>query len=319
MRRRNFLHALPLLAVAGLDLAGCGESGPLRIGTHPWPGYESLYLARYFGWLPETTQLIDGSDLAASFRGLSSGQLDGACMTLDELLLARDGGLPVTAVLVLDESVGADVVLARPPVRKLEDLRGKRIGMERGAVGSLILLKLLDAAGLAADDVEPVDLPVAKQVFAWRDGSIDALITYAPISNLIERDGGIRLFDSRSFPGTIFDVLAIRQDRLNALGSQIEASISAHFRAIEHMRINREDALRRIAAWRRLSYEETVADFGGLYLPELTANRRMLAPGGDIALAARSLAALMQDGHLMNAGDTTGNLIDSRFLPRSPL
>lgn len=319
MHRRDFLHAFPLLAVAGLGLASCVEDAPLRIGTHPWPGYESFYLARHFGWLPENTQLVDGGDLGESLQRLSQGQLDAACMTLDELLRARDSGLPLAAVLVLDESVGADVVLARPSIRQLEDLRGKRIGMEHGAVGSLILLKLLEAAGLAIEDVQPVDIPLAKQVFAWREGNVDAVITYAPVSNLIERDGGIRLFDSRSFPGTIFDVLAIRQDRLATLVPTVEATIAAHFRALEHLRINREDALRRIAAWRHLSYEETVMDFGGLYLPELAANRRMLAPGGDLSLAARNLLASMRGRQLQNTGDRIGDLIDNRFLPRSTL
>lgn len=319
MRRRDFLLAVPPLVVASIGLPGCNQDSSLRIGTHAWPGYESLPLARHFGWLPKATQLVDGKGATDSLAALAADQIDGACLTLDELLLARDRGISLSAVLVLDESVGADVVLARPQIKRLEDLRHKRIGVEPGAVGSLVLIKLLDAAGFGPQEVTVVDLRPEKQIAAWREGTVDALISYAPTATVIQRDGGRLLFDSRNFPGTIFDVLAIRQDRLKVLGPLIEATIAAHFRALEHLRINREDALRRIAAWRGLSYEEMVMSYAGLHLPEPPANRRMLAPSGDILHAARNLLAIMRNNQLLKTGSDLENLIDSRFLPRTYL
>ncbi len=49
--------------------------------------------------------------------------------------------------------------------------------------------------------------------------------------------------------------------------SALHALINGHLRALEHLRASREDALRRIAARRGLSFEETEATYRGLHLP----------------------------------------------------
>ncbi len=291
----------------------------MLVGIHPWPGYEPLYLARNFGWLPEGVRLREGQTAGDSVAALQTGEVDAATLTLDEALSVRASGVALTVVLVFDSSVGADMVMARPSIRVPADVAGRRIAVERGAVGEVVLQKLLDAAGLEKADVTVLDLAPDRQLDAWRAGAIDVAIGYEPFSSLLGREGARRLFDSRQFPGIIFDVLAVRSDRLSALRAQVDALLVGHFRALTHLRVNREDALRRIAAWRGLSFDEAERSYTGLNLPDAAGNRSYLDPTGarGILRAARELNALMlRVGSIKQADDLVG-LIDPSFLPRN--
>ncbi len=319
MQRRAFLLRLAALAAGSVAVGACTSGAPMLVGIHPWPGYEPLYLARNFGWLPEGVRLREGQTAGDSVAALQTGEVDAATLTLDEALSVRASGVALTVVLVFDSSVGADMVMARPSIRVPADVAGRRIAVERGAVGEVVLQKLLDAAGLEKADVTVLDLAPDRQLDAWRAGAIDVAIDYEPFSSLLGREGARRLFDSRQFPGIIFDVLAVRSDRLSALRAQVDALLVGHFRALTHLRVNREDALRRIAAWRGLSFDEAERSYTGLNLPDAAGNRSYLDPTGarGILRAARELNALMlRVGSIKQADDLVG-LIDPSFLPRN--
>lgn len=91
----------------GLILPGCGQSAPLKVAAHVWPGYELMFLAKEQGWLdPERVELVSTPFASSSLEALISGQVDAAALTLDEVLSARDRGLPLTVVLVFNVSAG---------------------------------------------------------------------------------------------------------------------------------------------------------------------------------------------------------------------
>lgn len=296
-------------------MSGCGRSEPLHVGLHPWPGYEPLLLARHFGWLPDAVHLHEGDSARNSIEGLKAGTLSAACLTLDEVLGVRVAGTPLTVILVMNESVGADAVLARPGIRTLTALKGKRIAVEKGAVGSLVLQKTLAAAGLAAHDIDKVNAAPSEQLPLWEAKQIDVAISYPPYSKQLIRAGAHPLYDSRAFPHTILDVLAVRNDRMRAHDTGLRGLVAGYLRALEHLRVNREDALRRIAAWRGTSFEETEAAYRGLHLPSGEENRRLLAPQGDLIRTARNLNELMTTSALLPEPDTLTNLTNAAYLP----
>ena len=292
LRRR---HCLSLIRSLGLFcaapwLSGCLPERPLTVGIHPWIGYETLYLAREFGWLPDDVWLREGKTAGDSMAAVQAGLADAACLTLDETLRARSYGLPLAVALVFDVSVGADKVLARPGLRRLADLAGRRLGFERNAVGALVLDRLLAEAGLTADALTLIDLPIDRQLAAWRQGRVDAVITYEPTASLLQREGAHPLFDSRRMPESILDVLAVRLDRTGMRGAALSALLANHFRALDHVRTHQDDALYRIAGHQGLTPEEARQVLNGVALPSLEANRSYLSAADTrIALAARAL------------------------------
>jgi len=94
----------------------------------------------------------------------------------------RADGVPLSVVLVFDIYAGADVLLARPGIESLAGLKDRCIGFEQGAVGTLMLDHALREAGLAAGEVVQVPLPFDRHEAAWREGALDALITFEPVA-----------------------------------------------------------------------------------------------------------------------------------------
>lgn len=316
MNRRQLIQALLGFWGTNLGLSGCGRGAPVTVGIHPWPGYETLLLARDFGWLGEAVILHEGSNAGDSIAGLKDGTLSAACLTLDEVLSVRASGVPLTVILIMNESVGADVVLARPGIRTPADVKGKRIAVEQGAVGSLVLQKLLAAGDMTAADIKLVNAPPSAQLDLWQAGKIDVAISYPPFAAQLIHEGAERIFDSRQFPHTIFDTLAVRTDRMAQQDSALHTLINGHLRALEHLRSSREDALRRVAARRSLSFEDTEAAYRGLNLPALSDNRHLLMPDGGLISAARVLSQLMHTSGLLAAPDTLSGLVSADYLPR---
>lgn len=294
MKPGRFLLYLVLLAAASVLIwLSIREPPSLVVATHPWIGYETLYLARDFNWLPETISLRDDQTLDESLAALQSGRADAACMTLDEMLRARAAGLPLAAALVLDVSAGADMVLARPGINKPADIAGKRIGFDRNALGALVFEKLLEVADLPADRVYQIDIPPARQLEAWRGNQIDAAISYEPMASALLREGARNLFDSRQMPDTIIDVLAVRADKPTIL-PLIKTLTTKHFRALAYLRRYQQDAVFRISAREKLSPEEAERMLAGVIFPSLEANRGYLQEGSSgLARAAKILSTLM--------------------------
>jgi NitT/TauT family transport system substrate-binding protein len=243
---------------------------------------------------------------------------DAACLTLDEVLRARVAGIPLTVILVFDVSAGADMVLARPAIKTLKDLAGKRIGVEKSALGALIFEKILELSGLPASAITLVDLPPEQLLEAWRTGRIDAAIAYEPSATHLAREGAVRIFDSRQMPDTIFDVLAVRSDRITHNHEMLEHLLVAHFKALEHLQTNREDAMYRIAARQGISPEDVRQALSGVILPSLPTNRSYLVPADShLMRAATMLSALMARRDLLVHEDTLQGLIHADILPHT--
>lgn len=311
--------SVALLGGLGLGLgglSGCARP-PLRLGLHPWPGHETLTLAQQLGWLPEGVGLNWGESATDTLDGLRSGRLDAGCLTLDEVLLARSQGTPLTVVAVMDESVGADQVLARAASHP-QGWRGARVAFQPSAVGHLVLHLWLAHLGLSLNDVRAVPMAPDQQVQPWADGLLDVAISYAPFSVALRRQGAQVVYDSSQFPGLMFDVLALHPARLGWRDEgHVAALVAAHFKGLEHLLSNSEDAMRRIAQVRGLSYAETVDSFAGLNLPRLGVNRAMLGDEGPIAQAATRLGAVMHPAGLLPALPDLTGLTTTRYLPRA--
>ncbi len=314
--RRRFLRALAGAALGAAALPGCGPPPPFSVAYHSWIGYESLALAEELGMLPASAILREGRDSLESIALVKLGKVDAAALTLDEVLKVRASGTAVTIVLVFDDSAGADAIVARPEVHAVRDLAGRRVGYERSTVSALVLAKALEGEGLRLTDIRPVEIAYAGQQKAWRNGEVDAMVTFEPMLARLERDGARRIFDSRQAPDLVFDVLAVRSERLAPLAGSVQGFLAAHFRALEHIRTHRQDALYRMATRMGLTAEEAQRALAGIDIPDVDGNRRYLAEGDGLMAAARTNQRLLLAHGLLEKEDALDGLVDAAYLPR---
>lgn len=291
---------------------------PIAVAAHAWVGYESMFLARDEGWLdPQQVRLLETRSASASLRALAQGQVQGAALTLDEVLRARAGGLPLSVVLVFDVSAGADMLLARAGIEKLTDIKGRRLGYEQGTTGELMLLEVMRAAGLSRQDITLVPLAIDQQRAAWSRKEVDALISYEPVASQLLAQDATRLFDSRKTPNTIVDVLALRCDALEpCCEAAVRHLIEGHFRALENLAGNPRDAAYRMTRHLDLPLHQVLSAFKGLVQPGVARNYRLLAGATPELLAsARQLSSVMVRNQLLKQEDSLNLLLRPDFLP----
>ena len=314
-RRRSLSY---LAAAAALPwLAGCGDPpSPLNVGTIVSPGYELLFLAREQGLLPEPgIRLVELLSSTDNLRLLAAGRLQAATLTLDEVLTAQADGLDLRVVLVLDISAGADAVMARPHVRGLSDLAGKRIGVEDGAMGVMMFDALLGAAGLRLDQVRKVPITVNRSVKVYDSGQVDALVTFEPWVKRLEDRGAVRLFDSKAIPNRILDVLAVRADAIPAQTMAIKQLVAAHFEGRRLFLAAPAESAALIAPRLQLSAADVPDAYRGLLLPDLAENRNMLRPGGQLEQSVQEIQRVFLAAGVLRQPVPTAKLIDLQYLP----
>ncbi len=281
--------------LALLVLAGCGDPPlpPLRVGINPWVGYDPLLLARERRLLDSdqilVAELISSTE---SQRTLRNGLLDAAALTLDEALRLADEGVALKIVAVLDISHGADAVLARPDIRAPAELKGRRIAVEQGAVGALVLDRLLQAGGLRQDEVAVLQVEAAQHESMLVSGRADAVITFEPMKSRLLAQGNRVLFDSRQMPGEIVDVLVVRTEAWAKRRPQMLELLAGWERGRHALLADPQAAAQLLAPGADLTAAQYLATLQGLEFLGLADSVRWLA--GRPALMAQRAAGLAE-------------------------
>lgn len=311
----KYIKRAALLVLVAV-LAGCQPPRePLRIVSSPWPGYEPLYLARDLGYLdPSSVRLNELPSANITLESFSNGSAEIATLTLDEALSLLDEGKKLRILLVLDSSNGADAVMARPGIKTLADLKGKRIAMENITLGVYMLNRTLDAAGLQYGDVKVIPMPEDKHEKAYLQGKIDAAITMEPHKTRLARAGAHALFDSSRIPNEIFDVMVVREDVYYERREELCGIVRQWFRALDYVRVNPEEAHARMGKRLGMDRETFKAMTNGLVQPSREDNRRLLGGNPPALLAsAQRLGAIMQREHLTRDAVDATLSIDPSF------
>ena len=302
------LNWLCILAGAALLLAvsGCSREPEtaLRIGTNVWIGSEPLYLARELGHLdPAVVQLVEYPSASEVLRAYRNQAIDGMVISLDELFGLAVDGLQPRVILVVDVSHGADVVVGRPGMKTMQDLKGKSVAVESGALGAFVLSRALTLNGMQASDVTVVHLESNEQPKAFEKGTVDGAVTFDPYRAQFLQAGAATLFDSTRIPGEIVDLVAVRATVINKQPKAVHALLAGWFKATDYMKVDPQDAARRMGIRQQTTGEQFLEAQKGLHVPTREENLKML--GGskpELAVSGRRLMTLMVDAKLLRAG-----------------
>jgi len=308
-------HAAGLVLAS--QLLACGQPAvpPVRIAISQFPPYEFFYLAQEMGYFRDAgvdVRIVEFQGLADAAHAVRDGRVDAIATTAADLvtLRARDR-VDLRAAWVISVSEGADVILGRPNITSLNDLKGRSIGLELDSVGAVVLDSALEQAGLTWAAVQPVGLGQLGGEEALINGRLDALVTYPPVSTRLVKDHGMKvLFDTRAIPGKVLDVLAVRTELSANRADSVRRIIDAYERAKALYAARPAQALQ-IMARREQTDEETFqrALTDGLRLVEATTQADYMRPGGRLELALGEAAAVMQGIGLIGAAPPAGDMI----------
>ena len=246
------------------------------MGTVPWVGTEPLFLARDEGLFPAPVHLAEYMNSTHKLRAFHNGVIDAAAVTLEEVVNLNLGG-QVQVVLVLDSSHGADCLVARPEVKTLEDLKGRRVSAEDVMLPTYVLHRALEQVRLSVKDVQRVHQGPDESVEALRRGEVDAVVGYEPYCQRMVAAGGHVLFDSTRIPGEILDVLVVRRAYLETKPEQVDALVRGWFAAVAHLREHPGESVRRMGPRLGIPEADFLKSLQGVHYPDAREQRELLA------------------------------------------
>lgn len=315
MRRLSILLVLLLLFMLG----GCHEKRDerLRVGISPWPGYEPLVLG-------VEKDLYEGVDVriiryatpSESFRALRDGVVDVAAFTADEVLHYAELSEKPKMFLVVDVSNGGDAIVARPEIKSLSQLKGKCVGTEASALGDYVINRAMDfAEGVSIDDITLLPVETIDQLQMYREGRIDALVTYEPYRTKLINEGAHVIFDSTQLPNEIVDVLVTNSETLQLKKNTIKALVDGWYRTIDFIREHREESMEAMASYEYIDKSDFETAFNTLTIPSRTEVRQMLTGRNNaFGNALERLAGLMQEKGSIEMHPDTASLIEGGMI-----
>jgi len=253
------MKALLKKMFAGLALAlsvstAAQAAEPLKIGYSDWPGWVAWEVAIEKQWFKEegVDVTFEWFDYVASMDAFAAGKLDAVAMTNGDALVTGATGAKSVMILINDYSNGNDMVVVKPGIDSLKDLKGKKIGVEIGFVGHLLLLNGLEKNGLTEADVELINVPTNETPQVLASGEVDAIVAWQPSSGqaLTLVPGSKPVYTSADEPGLIYDVLSVSPESLAARRDDWKKVLKVWYKAVAYLKDPKtyEDAVKIMAS-----------------------------------------------------------------------
>src|SRR5689334_17631868 len=197
----------PAATAAAATPAPAAEAPALTIAYSDWPGWVAWDVGLKKGWFDAAGVKVDFKwfEYVPSMEAFSAGKVDAVTMTNGDALVTGSSGAPSVAILLNDYSNGNDMVVAKPGLHGMAELRGRKVGVEVGFVSHLLLNHALKSVGMSDKEITIVNVPTDQTPQLLKSGEVDAVVAWQPNSGqaLKEVPGSTAIFSSANVPGVI--------------------------------------------------------------------------------------------------------------------
>lgn len=234
---------LPLLA------ALCGfmalltpglRAEPLKIGYTDWPSWVLWDIALNKGWFEDAGVDVEflWFDYVSGLDAYAGGNLDAYHMTNGDGLVIGGTARHAIGIIITDYSNGADMVVAAPGIDSMEDLKGKKVGLQIGFLSHHLFRKALKDAGMSEEDVELVDVAPENSPQLLQAGEVSAISAWQPNSGTALKlvPGSKPIYTSADAPGVIYDMLFVAPESLKERMDDWEKVVSVWYKLVDYVK-----------------------------------------------------------------------------------
>ncbi|MDQ3743849.1 MAG: TIR domain-containing protein [Acidobacteriota bacterium] len=313
-------------------------SGPRAVGTSPaggasapaptagrkhqlsvarWVGYAPFYIARDKGWMPHW-DFFDRTNMTVEERAehINSKKDYAFVSTFDnffnDVAAGSQYNVKATVILVLAESVGGDAIVARDSIRRVKDLRGKKVGAWVGSTAHLFLTEELSAEhmGLSDVDFKPISRP-EQLVESFAHGDLDSIATYSPYVERAEQYGHILRSSADLKAPLIFDALLLHEQPSAELDRDaIIELMSAWDKGVLLLRQRNDESFDELASVLGVSAPQARQAYSRVRLFTVLENETRV---DDWATICERVRGFSQQAGLWHQGTTSALRLDKRY------
>jgi NitT/TauT family transport system substrate-binding protein len=169
------------VALASAQNSTAADKVSLRLSYTPFAAHIPVYVAKAKGYYEAAGLDVDilsgrGSVFAATTVG--AGKEEFGISDAASVVTARAKGVPVIAIGNLQQDNGVALIATeKSGISKVEDLKGRNIGILPGSTTTIFLQALLKQHGMSMDDFKAVTWRPGTDLPLLLDGKIDSEVT----------------------------------------------------------------------------------------------------------------------------------------------
>ncbi|NUA28690.1 ABC transporter substrate-binding protein [Cupriavidus basilensis] len=304
--------------VATLGAAGTAQAQATQVtlGMSGWTGFAPLTLADKAGIFKKHGVDVDIKMIPQKDRhlALAAGAIQCAATTVETHVAWNANGVPITQIVQLDKSYGADGLAVRSDVKGFADLKGKTVGVDApGTAPYFGLAWMLKKNGMSLKDVKTTTLSPQAAAQAFVSGQNDAAMTYEPYLSSVRQnpDKGKILATTLDYP-MVMDTLGCAPKWLKDNPKAAQALVDSYFEALDMIKQDPAKANDIMGAAVKQSGEQFAKSSAYLRWQDRNANRKFF--GGELASFSKEAAqVLLEIGVIRQVPDVTA-LYDARFI-----
>lgn len=310
---------LPLLAACSF---AAQAAQPLKIGYSDWPGWVAWQVAIEKGWFKEAGVDVkfEWFDYSASMDAFAAGKIDAVTMTNGDALVTGSGGAKSVMLMLTDYSNGNDMIVAKPGIKNLKALKGKKIALENGLVEHLLLLNGLKKAGLKPGDITLVNVKTNETPQTLASPDIAAIGAWQPVSGEAMKavPGAKPIYTSADEPGLIYDVLAASPTSAKTRRAEWLKVLKVWDRVVAYINDpkTQADAVKIMAAKSGVAPAEYLPLLKGTKLLSLTDGRKIYVKGngfGSLYGSTKTVNEFNVNAGVYKAPEKIESYLDSSF------
>ncbi|MBD1884353.1 ABC transporter substrate-binding protein [Microcoleus vaginatus] len=279
--KRSFFNSIFIIITCGL-LFACHsveslkvKRPPLKVSLISFVGHRPGLIAQEKGFFK-----AQGVDVELSYvdylqlqqADFSAGKYDGIGLTLGDFMILSATYPDMQAVMVVDESTGADVVVAQSNIKTIPNLKGKKLGANLGGFSEVFVTEMLKISKLTSDDVSLVKVDGLEVPNRLQNNAIQAGHTWEPHLSESLKLGAHILFTSKQTPGLILDLVAFRGEAIRDRPEDIRAFVRGWLQGLSYWEANIPEGNELVS--KALNIPINTISFEGIDLTDLAENQK---------------------------------------------
>lgn len=291
------------------------QSKTLKVAVLPVLDSLPLYVAQGNGYFKDAgidVELIPVGSAPERDQLMQSGQIDGMLNEIVTTLYYNREGAKIKIVRfarVATTQYPVFRILASKDsgITSVNDLKGVPIGVSEGTIIEYMAARVLENAGLTADEIKKIAVPkIADRTALLESGELKAAVMPDPLASLLMQKGAVLVIDDTTLPEVSNSVYSFSVDTLNIYPAEVRAFLKAVERAVVEINKNK-DAYTNLMVEQKLVPEAVVGKYP---IPDF--------PTASVPSESQFADALAwtQSKGLVQTDLKYGDSVDASFLPK---
>ena len=314
----KLMTAIALTSAMLLPLSSTAQDLPkVSIGMSGWTGFAPLSLAEKAGIFKKNGVDVSIKMIPQATRHLAiaSGDVQCAATTVETYVVWNANGVPITQVVQLDKSYGADGMAVRNSIAKISDLKGKSVGVDApGTAPYFALGWMLKKNGLTIKDVKTTTLSPQNAANAFNTGTdIDAAMTYEPYLSSVRdnKTAGKIISTTLDYP-MVMDTFGCTPKFIKDNPRLVQAMVNSYFEAIDMIKNEPAKSNEIMGSVVKQTGEQFGKSSSFLRWQDKASNQKFFA--GDIQGFMKEAGDLLLEMGIIKSMPDVNALIDTSFI-----